>query len=53
MLSGGMVLASHDKLLADICEIATDVLTETLHCVLDDWMEALEWVSHHNGDHHP
>jgi hypothetical protein len=48
-----MVFASHGKLLSAIGEKVTDIAKGTLHRLFDHWMERLEWVSQHNGDHYP
>jgi hypothetical protein len=40
-----MAFASHEEVLTAIGEIVADIPRETLHRVLDRWMERREWVS--------
>jgi histone-lysine N-methyltransferase SETMAR len=49
----GIVFVSGEELLAGIREVLGQIPLETLACVLEHWMERLEWVSQNNGEYYP
>jgi hypothetical protein len=48
-----MMFPSYEELLEAIGEVVTDIESETLTAVFEQWMERLEWASKNNGNYYP